>query len=45
MLMVFFTQSRGVDENIQLSLQETYWLPVLLHASPALYLILNPFWV
>ena len=36
-----FSHSRGVDEIIQLSLQESYCLPVLLYALPALYLKLN----
>ena len=33
-----FYHSRVVDEIIQLSLQDTYCLSVLLYASPALYL-------
>ena len=32
------SHSRGVDEIIQLSLQETYCLPVLLYASPHIFL-------
>ena len=38
---ILFSHSRGVDKIIQLSLQETYCLPVLLYASPALYLKTN----
>ena len=33
-----FSHSHGVDESIQLSLQEVDCLPVLLYASPALFL-------
>ena len=36
--VIFFSHFRGVDEIIQLSLQETYCLSVLLYASPALCL-------
>ena len=39
-VIILFSHPRGIDEIIQLpdSLQETYCLPVLLYASPPLYL-------
>ena len=36
--VIFFFASRGADEIIQLFLQETYRLPILLYASPAIFL-------